>query len=173
MSNQKKIIYVYKGFTEKYISENVEIKPLVDNSYENRTNVLFLTDDYKRKLMAALMSTQLSTYVIYEEFILLQELGEDVLNLSGFAIEIIRNTMFPEYYLLQSDDKELINQLSNFEKYRSSFDEVQQPDENIIQLQRFYGDVKYIQGLCFISYKNDERLLQKVTVRDTISKSKV
>lgn len=163
-STQKKL-KVYKGFDKEYIG-SLDIRPLIETSYDEKVDIFNMNDEYARLLMGELMSCNESAYLLYEEFVLMQELGEPLIKLSGFEVILIKNTSFPEYYLLPSSRDNVLNALIEMDVYLHSYDNEQEPSEHVIVAQKFYGDVKYIGDYCFVSYKNHERLLESIRVKE-------
>lgn len=155
----KKNIVVLKGFSKEFLKKHVQYLPLIENDFAIKVDIRNLDDDYKRQLMGKLMSFEGIRYVTYEEFILIQELGEDVIKLSGALITIVKNSMYPEYYRVCIEDENICLLLDEVMAYQKSYNEEGEIIENIEMFFRFYGDVKKIGTQYFVSYKNSERVL--------------
>ena len=160
-----KIVYIYKGFSRMELNEIV-YKPLMDYEIEYKLNLNNLDDNYKRDLMGKLMIIDGEFYITYEEFVLIQELGEEIIRLSQVKFILYRNIIFPEYYPYFEINKELSDSIDLAYQYINNLSDEEDIIDNISQVLRFYGDIKLVEGNYFISYKNVEKTLSYINIYD-------
>lgn len=157
-----KKLYIYKGFSLDELKK-IRYPALVDTKIEDKISIINLNDDYKRELMGKLMTFNGEYYITYEEFVLIQELGEEIIRLSQAELIIFRNAIFPEYYPYIEISTEESKILDLAYQYLNTVSEEDEVSDSIVQALRFIGDIKLIDGKYFMSYKNPEMTIQSIT----------
>lgn len=158
-----KKLYVYKGYKQKDLID-IKLEPLIKGDLEDKMNPFKLDDNYKRNLMAAIMTCSGEFYITYEEFVLIEELGEEMLRLSLVELIFIENRIYPGYYPLPNSDERILNKIDAAYNYLSSINEEEELDYEVAVLLRFYGDIKIVDNTYYISYKNSENIYQKTKI---------
>ena len=156
-----KKLYVLKGFERSFIEE-FDQEPLIKNSLDDKIDIRILNDDYKRELMSRLLVFTGFKFATYEEFVLIQELGEEFIRLAQVEIIILKNLVYPDYYPVDLIDEGMSTLLDLAYSYFNTSSEEFEIDEELSNLLRFYGNIKYIDGKYYISYKNQERVLDNI-----------
>lgn len=154
--SQGNLLHIYKGFSLQELME-IEYKPLVINMVGDKVDIDKLNDDYKRDLLSKIMSMEDECYVTYEEFVLLLELGVDLLKLANIEYIIHRNLLYPEYYPLCDTSSKMVKAVKSLYEYLNDYNEEKKISILAKQAERFYGDVLILNGKIYISYKNGER----------------
>ena len=92
-------INVYKGFDIKYLN-GVHDAPLINDSIENRINVVDFNVKTKKALETALLSLDDGEirWITYEEYSLIRDRIDMAINDYGLKVKIYINNLLPEVY---------------------------------------------------------------------------
>ena len=146
-------IIVYKGFSKKFLS-NIKFKPLIENSVDEKTNVLNFNSDYKNKVTMSILSLDCDKWITYEEFSFCYDFLMLFSSNGQIEIEIVNNNIYPGIYPINMT---LTTEL--YEEYKMALEnknEKKLPSDSVKKLSNIYADINYIDDGYYISYFNNE-----------------
>lgn len=148
-------IIVYKGFDKKFY-ETLTVKPLVNNSLEEKLKPEFLSkQNYDSTVVGAVFSSDQDSeaYITYEEFIAAYSTLITPL-FSSHVIDIVSNNIYPELYPAPNIITE--ESFNDYQKIKESEKTVFSTNPALDLLCKYYSDICKINGKYYVSYHNNE-----------------
>ena len=147
-------LIVYKGFSKKFLL-SVSEEMLVDNSIEEKKNILLFDKKTRKKLDAALLSLDddETAWVTYEEYTLIKNRVDDAIVEDNLQLIIYVNNLYPEYYPLEISMNDIL--AAEIEKSINS-DSVEEKSEECQRFLNIYNTLVLVDGKYYGSFYNFE-----------------